>query len=261
MEADVVVATLNPVRQNGSYFYVWMAVVCALVAIGGFAPTYWLQLAAGTFVGPPLLHLHGALFTAWTLLLLSQTILAVQGRLDHHRAWGLVGISLATAMTIIGVAAAMHTLTSGLAEGYGNRSRAFLVLPVSAIVLFAIFFIGAIANIANSDAHKRLMLLATIPLLQAAMARVFFTLITGGGPGLRPGIGAPPPVSVALVPSLLAELLVVAGIAYDWRTRGQPHPTWLFGIVVITAVILLREPFSETHAWQSFADTLVRFAN
>ena len=72
-----------------------MAVVCALVAIGGFAPTYWLQLAARTFVRPPLFHLHGALFTAWTLLLLSQTILAVQGRLDHHRAWGLVGISLA----------------------------------------------------------------------------------------------------------------------------------------------------------------------
>ena len=232
----MVVATLNPVRQSGSYFYVWMAVVCALVAIGGFAPTYWLQLAAGTF---------DALFTAWTLLLLSQTILAVQGRLDHHRAWGLVGISLATAMTIIGVAAAMHTLTSGLAEGYGNRSRAFLVLPVSAIVLFAIFFIGAITNIANPDAHKRLMLLATIPLLQAAMARVFFTLITGGGPGLRPGIGAPPPVSVALVPSLLAELLVVAGIAYDWRTRGQPHPTWLFGIVDYRRDPL-REPLRDT---------------
>src|SRR4029077_16338643 len=137
------------------------------------------------------------------------TILAVQGRLDHHRAWGLVGISLATAMTIIGVAGGMHNLASGVAEGYGNRSRAFLVLPVSAIVLFAMFFIGAIANIANPDAHKRLMLLATIPLLQALMARVLFTLIPGGGTGLRRGIGAPPPVSVALVPSLLAELLVV----------------------------------------------------
>src|SRR5216683_1634767 len=98
MEPCMVVTTLNPVLQKGRYFYVWMAAACALVAFGGFAPTYWLQLPAGTFVGPPLLHLHGALFSAWTLLLLSQTVLAANGRLGHHRAWGLVGIALASAM-------------------------------------------------------------------------------------------------------------------------------------------------------------------
>ncbi len=49
------------------WFYVWMAGACALIAIVGFAPTYWLQLAPGTFVGSPLLHLHGWLFSAWTV--------------------------------------------------------------------------------------------------------------------------------------------------------------------------------------------------
>ena len=35
------------------YFYVWMAVACLLVAFGGFAPTDWLQLPAGTFCAGP----------------------------------------------------------------------------------------------------------------------------------------------------------------------------------------------------------------
>jgi hypothetical protein len=256
----MVAAVLNPARRKVGSFYVWIAAACALVAFGGFAPTYWLQLPAGTFVGPPLLHLHGALFSAWALLLLSQTVLAANGRLDHHRAWGLVGISLATALVVIGMAAAINTLNTGLAAGYGDRSRAFLILPVSAITLFAGFFISAIANIRRPEAHKRLILLATISLLQAAMGRVFFLLVTGGGPGLRPGLGPPPPLSIGLVPSLITELIIVAGIIYDWRTRGRPHPVWLIGAAVMTAVILLRGPPSGTPAWLAFADALAHFA-
>jgi hypothetical protein len=177
----MVAVALDAGRAKVRYFYVWMAAVCALVAFGAFAPTYWLQLPAGTFVGPPLLHGHGTLFSAWTLLLPSQTLLAANGRLEHHRAGGLAGISLATAMVVIGLAAAILTLTSGLASGYGDLSRAFLIPPVSGMVLSGGLFIAAIANIRRPEAHKRLMLLATISLLQAAMARVFFVLVTGGG--------------------------------------------------------------------------------
>lgn len=159
-------------------------------------------------------------------------------------------------MVIIGVAAAAQTLTIGLSSGYGDRSRAFLILPISAVGLFAGFVAAAVANIRNPEAHKRLMLLATIALLQAAMGRVFFELITGGGPGLRPGLGAPPPVTTALVPSLLLNLLIVAGVVHDWRTRGRPHPTWVWGWAIITAVILMRGPVAATATWSAFADAL-----
>jgi uncharacterized membrane protein YozB (DUF420 family) len=259
----MVATALNITRQKAGYFYVWMAAVCALVAFGGFGPTYWLQLPAGTFVGPPLLHVHGALFFAFILLLLSQTILAAHSRLDHHRAWGLVGISLATAMVVIGVIAAIDTLTIALAAGYGDAARAFMIVPISAISLFAAFFIAAIVSIqrGNPEAHKRLMLLATISLLQAAMGRIFFVLATGGGPGLRPGLGPPPPVSIGLVSSLILELIIVAGVVYDWRTRGRPHPAWLIGAAIMTAVILLRGPLSGTSAWLTVADALSHIAS
>ena len=247
-------------RAGTSYFHVWMAAVCVLLAFGGFAPTYWLQLPAGTFVGSPLVHLHAILFSAWPLFLLSQTLLAANGRLSHHRAWGLFGISLATALVIIGTATAIESMNRGLAAGYGDRSRAFIILPLSALAMFGGFFIAAIANIRNSEAHKRLMLLASFSLLGAAMARVFFVLITGGGPGLRPGLGAPPPLAIGLVPSLILELLIVVGIVHDWRTRGRPHRVWLIGAAVMTAVILLRGPISGTHAWLNFADGLAHIS-
>ncbi|MDB5452450.1 MAG: hypothetical protein JWO33_1028 [Caulobacteraceae bacterium] len=255
----MVAAAIDPARDRTSYFYVWMAGACALVALGGFAPTYWLQLAPRTFVGPPLLHLHAALFSAWTLLFLSQTVLAAQGRLEHHRAWGLAGISLATAMLLVGLAAAIHTLTDGLGAGYGDQSRSFVILPVSAIVVFAGFFAAAVANISRPEWHKRFILLATVSLLQAAMARVFFVLATGGGPGARPGIGPPPPVQLGVAAGLVVDLLIVAGMIYDWRTRGRPHPAYLIGLVVTVAVQVLRGPISQTPPWLAFADLLARF--
>jgi hypothetical protein len=247
-------------RRRLGTFYVWMAAICAVIAFGGFAPTYWLQVPAGTFIGPPLIHVHAALFSAFILLLVSQTVLAARGELQHHRAWGLVGVSLATAMVVMGLAVAVLTLKVGLAAGYGDRSRAFLILPVTAVAKFAGFFIAAIANIARPEWHKRFILLATFALLEAAMARVFFTLATGGGPGLRPGLGPPPPLAIGVVPSLLVELLIVAGIVYDWRTRGRPHPAWLIGLAVTTAVVLLRGPLAGTTGWLAFAEGMAHIA-
>jgi hypothetical protein len=256
----MVAAALNPPGQRVDRFYVGMAVTCVLVAFAGFAPTYWLQLAPGTFVGSPLLHIHGVLFSAWPVLLLTQALLVRNGRVNLHRAMGLAGISLATAMVVIGLAAAIQTLDAGLAAGYADRSRAFLILPVSAIGLFACFFAAAIASIRRPEAHKRLMLLATISLLQAAMARVFFVLVTGGGPGLRPGLGEPPPLMSGLGPGLIMELLIVAGIVHDWRTRGRPHAVWLIGAATMTAVVVLRVPVGESAIWLAFADALARIA-
>jgi general stress protein CsbA len=251
---------LNPPQQKVDRFYVGMALTCVLIAFGGFAPTYWLQLVPGTFVGTPLLHIHGLLFSAWPVLLLTQAMFVANGRRDLHRALGLAGISLATAMVFVGLTAAIQTLDAGLAAGYGDRSRAFLILPVSAISLFAGFLIAAIANIRRPEVHKRLMLLATISLLQAAMGRVFFILVTGGGPGLRPGLGEPPPLIIGLAPSLILELLIVAGVVHDWRTRGRPHPVWLIGAAIMTTVIVLRGPLGETAAWSAVANVFAHIS-
>jgi hypothetical protein len=205
--------------------------------------------------------MHAALFSAWPLFFLLQTGLAASGRIERHQALGLLGIALATAMVFAGMAVAIDTMTRGLAAGYGDRSRAFIILPISAISVFAIFFAAAIANVRRPEWHNRFMIVATASLLQAPIARVFFVLATGGGPGLRPGLGAPPQVATAFSGGVIVSLLLVAGMFYDWRTRGRPHTAYIIGAAVLIGTAALRIPLSHTAAWYGFADFLANFTH
>lgn len=250
----------QPAHASARWFYVWTAGACSLIAFGGFAPTYWLQLAPGTFIGSPLLHLHAALFSAWTVLFFLQTMFAALGRLDRHRAWGLLGISLATGMVFVGTAAANEVLARRLSEGLGDPARAFHLAAISIIVLFGGLFFAAIANIRRPDTHKRLMLLATISVIPPAIARVFFALNVGIAPGLRPGLAPLRAVESVLASALIADALVLAGMVYDWRTRGRPHPAYVIGGVIMVAVQIARVPISRTQWWYAIADVLARFS-
>ena len=252
--------TVDQVSAKARWFYVTMAWVCVLIAFGLFAPTYWMQLPGGTFTGSPLLHLHAILFSAWPLFFLAQTTLAATGRLDCHRAMGLFGIALATAMTLVGLATANEILARRLADGIGDPARAFAIVPASGAVLFAALVSAAIANVTRPEIHKRLMLLASISILQAAVARAFFAFNVGVGPGLRPGLGPPQPVEMSIGPALVVDLLILAAIVYDWRTRGRPHPVYLIGGALVVAVQFLRVPLSQTEAWYAIADLLASFA-
>ena len=84
-------------------------------------------------------------------------------------------------------------------------------------------FTLAIATTRRPETHKRLMLLAGISILDAAVARWFLTFLAPPGP---PG---PPPVAVTIAPAFVAYLLLVAAIVFDWRTRGRPHPVYVYG--------------------------------
>lgn len=238
---------IAPARRDAGWFYVWMASLCVLIAFGGFVPTYWSRLAAGTFGGAPILHIHGALFFAWTLFFLVQTTLVALGRTPDHRSWGLAGIALASVMACTVVLAAISSIRVAETIGMAEQALRFSYVSLSGVVLFAGLLTAAIANVRRSDSHKRLMLLSMIPLMHAATARVFMTLFA---PADAKG---PPPVFVSVPPGLLVDLLIVAGIVYDWRTRGRPHPAYLVGGALLLANQLLAVPLSATATWMSIA--------
>lgn len=247
-------------RPTEDRLFVLLGGVCATIAIAGFAGTYWLQVPAGTFVGSPLLHFHGLLFTAWTLFFISQAALIANRQYASHRSWGLLGIALATAMLFTGVMVAIGGLQDRIANGHGEAGRAFVIVPLSAMFLFATFVTAAIVNRRRSDWHKRFMLLGTVALLNAAIARFFFLAATGGGPGMRPGLGPPRPPEFALMPGLLADAVIVLAMLFDWRTRGRPHAAYIWGLGVTLAVQLLRGPIGRTDSWSAFADFMTRFS-
>lgn len=134
-----------------------MAGVCVLIAFGGFVPTYWSLVAAGTFGGAPILHIHGALFFAWTLFFLMQASLVALGRTPDHRAWGMAGIALATAMACSVVIAATNSIRVADTIGMAEQARRFSYVSLSGLVLFAGFLTTAIVNVRRGELHKRLM--------------------------------------------------------------------------------------------------------
>lgn len=229
------------------WFYVGMAATFVLIAFGGFIPTYWARLAAGSFHGAPVLHIHGALFFAWTLFFFMQTTLVATGRTPDHRAWGMAGIALATAMGFSVVLATLNAMHVADAIGMLDAAKRFSIVPLTGLVLFGGFFALAIANVRRSEIHKRLMILASIPLMHAATARVFATLFA------PPDAKGPPPVFVSVPPGLLVDLLVVAAIVHDWRTRGRPHPVYLIGLPLLIANQVLDVPLSGTALWMTVA--------
>ena len=228
-------------------FYVGMAWICVAIAFGGFIPTYWAKLATGRFGGAPILHIHGLLFFSWTLFFLAQTTFVASGRTPKHRNWGLAGIALATAMGISVVLAAINSIKVAAQIGMADEARRFTIVSLGAVAIFAIFIALAIARRTQADVHKRLMLLAMIPLMHAAMARLFMKAF---GP---PDAVGPPPVFVSVPPALLVDLLIVAAMLRDRRTRGRPHGVYVIGGGALLAIQLLSVPISGTAWWMAVA--------
>lgn len=243
-------ATVAPPRGAGNHdrvFYGSMAVAMAIMAVAGFAPTYYLRLFSGgptaTISGGPfttLIHLHGALFSAWVALFIIQTALISTRRVAVHRRLGVAGAVLAGLMVIIAVGTAIALAKRGGAPP-GVPPLSFLAVPLFDMVMFAAFITAALILRRKKEAHKRLMLLGYISIMAAPAARL---------PGVLP-LGPLAFYGIALV-------FLVAGVIYDVVSRRRVHPAYVWGGALLVASIPLRLALSGTQAWLSFAQFLIR---
>jgi len=231
-----------------------MAAAFVIVAFGGFSPTYWAPVAAGTFKAPPIIHIHGMLMFTWVCFYFLQTMLVATGRTLNHRNWGLAGIALFTAILCFILVGESVVLKENTARGTGDAALRFAAVTLCAWPLMAGFFIAAIANIKRPETHKRWMTLLMIAMLTPAIARVFLTLFA------PPGANAPPPPFVSVPPALVADLFVIVAIVHDWRTRGKPHAVYVIGGAILLLQQLLTVPFAATETWMRIATSFERLA-
>jgi predicted alpha/beta hydrolase len=63
---------------------------------------------------------------------------------------------------------------------------------------------------------------------------------------------------VALVPSFLANLLLIAAMVRDWRRHGRLHPAYLIAGACIVVVQIVRIPIARTAAWHDLTTWLLR---
>lgn len=242
-------AAAKPTRN----FYFIMALALLATAVIGFSQTYFAPMAAGKLNVPAIHHIHGLFFFSWVLLFAVQTWLVASKRTAFHRELGLLGISIATAMVFTVMVTVVERIHFFDQHGTGDAMRVFTWVQVSGIIFFAALFALAIVNARKPEIHKRLMLLATISLMDAPIARIYAMNFMPPPP---PGPPLHPPVMLAVIGGLIAVVFLIAAVIYDWRTRGKPHPVYIWGGLAFVAYQLTRAPISETGWWMSVATAI-----
>ena len=159
-------------------------------------------------------------------------------RVNTHRRLGLALLPLAAAMIVVGVLTSITGLRLGHNAVGAPDPVAFLAVPLGDMVIFAILIAFGVYYRQRKEAHKRLMLLATLSLLTAAVGRL-------------PMVGGS-----AAVPLVYAAL-VLAGPIYDRIAYGRFNRVYLAGAMALWVSVPVRLAIGATQVWHDFAAWLI----
>jgi hypothetical protein len=223
-------------------FYSGMAILLCVCVFIGFSPTYF---QAGMMRAPlpsPILHIHGAIFTLWMLLFVVQAALISARRVRWHRSFGTVAFCLPPIMIVLGVLAGIDALHRGVRIGPLDPAVS-AAIPLIGIVGFTIVIYAAWRARRRPDAHKRLVLIATMGLVAAAFGRFPWARI-----GLPPAAGAVTGLGILLLILILYELISIRRL----------HRSTMWAAPFVFASVALAVPIGMTPAWHGFAALLNR---
>ena len=227
------------------HFYACVAWLFVLVAFVGFAPRS-LAIVSGRMAVPPLVvHLHAAVMASWVVLLAVQATLSLAGRMDLHRKWGLASLVVAPLVLTVLIAVTIVRQNDAAGTPAGPIVNNILFLQIRSIVLFPTFFIWALrTRRTDVETHKRMMLLATLMLLDAAIARMSWLPYNEF------------PKSYLAVHVYLL-LLLVPSLAHDLIRRGRIHKAWIWGLALTVPWIVATEFVWGSAWWREFGPKLV----
>jgi hypothetical protein len=223
-----------PGRRYDHLFFSAMVLLILIAVFIGFAQSYYLAGVFQARLPNRLVHIHGAVFTCWILLLITQTLLVSARRVDIHRRLGLFGFGLACAMPVLAILTAIDALAR-----HADRpgARAFFAVPTFDILAFIPLIFFAWKYRTNSAAHKRLILIATIAILDAAVVR---WPVHASWWGLHTAVWT---TAAFLIPLF----------SYDLFSTHKIHRATLWGSLLLIFLQQIRVPIGHSQAWQNFA--------
>jgi hypothetical protein len=231
--------------------YVGMAVLFVAVAVTGFLPRS-LGIVTGELPVPPLIiHLHAATMAAWLALLLSQTVLMSKRRVAVHASLGAVSFVLAPVMFVT-----MATIVVGrgdfLLDGSNPmppeaRARAFAFIAFvmgRAAILFGLCYAWAVATRkTDRETHKRMMILATFAVIDAALGRMNW-LPGWAGEGFMTSASGYDPIHFYQL------LLLAPVVVHDLIRFGRVHFAYLLGGALFVASSIAMHVAWSSPGWQ-----------
>ncbi|MEO7743928.1 MAG: hypothetical protein ABIR98_13400 [Usitatibacter sp.] len=212
--------------------FIWGAAVALIVVLFGFARTYYLK---GFFEDrglSTLVHVHGLVMTLWFGTLLAQVLLVETGNVATHRRVGIFGVIVAVMVLVVGTVTALAAARNGVTPG--PPPLVFLAIPLGDMVVFAILIALGVAYRRRGDFHKRYMLMASLAILTAAIARL---PVPGGLPAFF----------------ALTDLIIIGFVIADTVSGRRLHPAFAIGLAIVIASQIGRFLLAGTQEWLRFA--------
>lgn len=212
-----------------------------LVLIGYFKSYYFINFFSDARpIANALVHAHGIVMSVWVLYFVAQVALVRTKNIKLHITMGFAGIALAAIVVIIGLVTAYDAQIVRLAAPPGNDPHEFFILPVGDMLLFVIFFAGAIYYRKRPLEHKSLMLMTAINFAPAALFRI---PVVPPDYALWFAFGTP-------------ALIAIACLAWFRAKRGKFNCVLAAAILLYIIALPLRLAFAETAVWHGFTNWL-----
>jgi len=210
-----------PARDRRIYI-VWIALIWLGMA-AGFLPD--LARYMGEKPAPPLiLHIHGMVYFLWLASISLQIALIELRKPALHRRLGWWVVGLSAAIVPLGLVAAMVDMVREAA--YQPYEPQFLALEFQSMVVFAILLTLGVRRRRDLAAHKRLMILMAVCIMDPGSARAwgFFSPIQMAGP-----------FGFWLHYFWADAAMVAALMIWDRWHHGRVHPAlWTGGAIIAT---------------------------
>lgn len=223
-------------RQDQAFF-LRLAIAVSVLTFLAFAQ-WALRGYANYQTAPIAVHIHAVTMLGWLGLFITQNHLAGSGNLPLHRKLGWTGVGLAAFMLFIGTyitveSLQMHRVPPIFTEPY------FLMLGPIHLVWFAIVLGFAIGLRRRTEWHRRLMLAATVLVMEPAFGRLvpFPVLMSAAGPWVE---------------AILQSLVLGIAMIHDRRVRGAVHPALWWGVAAMfasTASVIALSKTAAVIAW------------
>ncbi len=222
------------------YFYLFMSLLIAVVVIVGFSHTIDRNLIHPHFRLPAILYVHSFVFCAWVLFFILQSALVRSRNVRLHRTLGWVGVGLGASIVVLGW---MTTIIMGrlsLLHGGPFPFKPFLIVASLDVVSFGVTFALAVYWRKRPDFHRRLMLIASCVLLEAAFARI--------------------PIFHRIFAPVGTDALILLGVMRDVLVDRRVHKVYLYALPTMIVVQVFAE-YTFVHAspwWVHIADYILR---
>ncbi len=224
-------------------FFTRLAQVLAGLIVFGF-----LQWALRGFVDPvrtPLyIHAHSVAMLGWLGTIVTQNHLAGSRNLALHRRLGWASLALVLAIAGLGTLAGRMALATHRVPPFFTDSY-FLALTHVEVIVFALMVASAIALRRQTQWHRRLMIAATVVLMEPALGRLLPMPLLG-----QVGGGW---IEAALQVGFLGIMA-----RHDARVLGRIHPATLVGMGLVVAVHALIQVLSAMPIVAAYAVAIAR---